>query len=694
MQFDDHRRRRVVAWVLVATALAVVCAPALGQISPGPMSAPHQSLEGATKCTTCHTLAVGAPRFKCLGCHGEIAARLRANRGFHARVVKIRSNEGSREQCVKCHTEHFGRQFYIIKWKTSAEEFDHREAGYTLQGKHARLACNRCHKPANISPEDRKLIRTRDPNRTYLGVSPACKTCHDDVHRGQFTAECSTCHINFDAWKPVAGFDHGKARFLLTGLHQRVACAHCHKAAPGADTLDAKPTIQFRGIAFSSCRDCHKDPHNGAFPGACESCHTTDGWKRVRMSSTFDHSKTPFPLAGKHSRVECFECHRSVNFKEPVAHERCADCHRKDPHRGQFQNQDCASCHNEQDFKPSLFDLSRHQKSTYPLEGKHTAVECAKCHTPAGAETQYRIAHGVCADCHRDAHGGQFASRADGGKCESCHNEHGFKPSSYTMREHRQTRFALEGGHAATVCSDCHKPDAGTFPAPPARFRFPDLDCTGCHADPHTGPSSVATKVTGNKADCKSCHTTRSWKQTSPFDHDRTGFTLSGAHRAVACSACHKVEGLGVARVVFAGAPRVCAGCHRDIHGGQFSRARAEEPRSSAAPSKAEARRGALRENTPAAGAADCQACHGLLAWKPTQFDHETNARFSLAGAHREVACSKCHVEREEIRGESVVIYSRTPSTCAACHADKQTAGLRGQVIATRYAGNRRLTLY
>ena len=57
---------------------------AWGQISPGTLSKAHKSLSGPTQCISCHVLAAGEAKFKCLGCHTEIRERLNAKRGLHA----------------------------------------------------------------------------------------------------------------------------------------------------------------------------------------------------------------------------------------------------------------------------------------------------------------------------------------------------------------------------------------------------------------------------------------------------------------------------------------------------------------------------------------------------------------------------------------------------------------------------------
>ena len=120
--------------VLVSLAsLAAYPPAAAAQISPGPLSRPHQSLNGSTNCASCHKFG-GQAALKCLECHTEIASRLSARRGLHA---TYNIPPGSSQECARCHSEHNGEDFPIIKWDTKT--FNHKETGYQLEGKHAGL---------------------------------------------------------------------------------------------------------------------------------------------------------------------------------------------------------------------------------------------------------------------------------------------------------------------------------------------------------------------------------------------------------------------------------------------------------------------------------------------------------------------------------------------------------------------------
>jgi hypothetical protein len=55
----------------------------------------------------------------------------------------------------------------------------------------------------------------------------------------------------------------------------------------------------------------------------------------------FDHSRTKFPLTGRHQRVDCEKCHTKTLEGNAST---CISCHKKDDvHRG--RRKDCARCH-------------------------------------------------------------------------------------------------------------------------------------------------------------------------------------------------------------------------------------------------------------------------------------------------------------------------------------------------------------
>jgi hypothetical protein len=331
------------------------------------------------------------------------------------------------------------------------------------------------------------------------------------------------------------------------------------------------------------------------------------------------------------------------------------DCHKPDPHQGQFRARaggaECASCHTVESFKTTTYTIKEHATSKYPLLGKHAQVECADCHKPAGTATKFKIAFAQCLDCHTDAHRGQFAAAPHQNRCEDCHSVQGFHPAKFSLTQHQTTKFALDGAHAAVACVDCHRPAVITGVST-AQYHFNDQTCTACHADPHDGQfraEMAKVRPDGKTAGCQACHTTQTWRNPSGFDHSKTEFPLTGAHRSVGCAECHTAaaaKGTKGKTSAFANAPKNCEGCHQDPHGGQFAAA--------------------------AGGPTTCAKCHATLRWTPSSFDHNRDAAFSLQGAHQKVACASCHQLRREINARPVLFYKPTPTACADCHTDQK----------------------
>jgi len=609
---------------------------AKAQVSPGPLARAHQSLSGPADCTKCHEVSVRSPEFRCLDCHKEIAAELAQHRGLHATYPQTGPRGSS---CVRCHSDHNGEDFAMVHWQPTSSGFDHAKTGYVLDGKHAGVGCRSCHTAQHISAESRSLLSSKDMNHTWMGLSTACATCHEDKHQGRFGTDCARCHSTA-AWSQTRvdteHFDHAKTAFPLTGKHRETACEKCH-------TPDDQGKPRWSGIAFAACSSCHVDPHKGQFRQGCDYCHSTSNWEHSRFQTMFDHAKTDYPLVGKHLTVACVDCHRNGDFRTPIPHAVCMDCH-KDPHGGQFaQRADggkCESCHTVQGFTPSTFTAADHAKTGFPLKAPHDRVQCASCHIPAGEQTRFRISFALCMDCHKDPHGGQFAAQPWANHCERCHTGATFKSSTMTLALHQKTRFPLTGSHIAVACDDCHKPMKG---ATVAQYHFEHLQCTTCHEDIHHGEFAqrmAAPGANGKPLGCEACHSTEEWKDLARFDHSSTSFALLGAHRAVACIDCHRPPAMErtMLQVRFADAPADCATCHENPHADQFG-----------------------------ARAMHCGTCHNSERWRPSIFDHDKTA-FSLKGAHQNVACAACHVNKRVVHGTVVLFYKPTPTACEACH--------------------------
>jgi hypothetical protein len=377
----------------------------------------------------------------CLDCHKEIAWQAQRDLGLHG--------QEKLKDCARCHPDHAGPDFELISWgRGGPEQFDHRRSGWPLEGRHAALKCRDCHKPELRKAPVAGMLQRKKPEDSWLGLERDCLSCHRDYHQETLDPDCRLCH-GLTRWTPTRQFDHGKSPFALDGKHADVACEKCHlipgRVSMTGDRGQAIP--RYKPVPHRECSDCHADPHRERLGPGCAGCHVVEGFEQVDRKA-FDHSKTRYPLLGRHAAVQCAECHdpdEAWGDKPPF--DRCGSCH-ADPHAGRAtlaaRQVDCAACHDEQRFKPATYTVTDHQSSAYPLEGKHAAVPCDKCHpkhpsTVPSVElglagVLIRPAHQECGACHQDAHADQLAGRPGGSACESCHHVNGWKPSTGGVR--------------------------------------------------------------------------------------------------------------------------------------------------------------------------------------------------------------------------------------------------------------------
>lgn len=295
----------------------------------------------------------------------------------------------------------------------------------------------------------------------------------------------------------------------------------------------------------------------------------------------------------------------------------CGHCH-DDPHSakdtataGQFM--DCGACHFTDHWSPPDFGLERHAALSFPLEGLHQAVPCGRCHVDAQLVGMPQ----ECAGCHLDRHRGILGDR-----CEECHAVTGFTPVPDFA--HTRTGFELEGRHASTACTDCHRGPNGQ-----KLRQGVGPTCDTCHEATHGDLGSA----------CESCHPLAggafaSARGKDVFDHRVTGFPLERRHTAQACGSCH-----------VKGQPRPdtrCSSCHVSPHMGQLG--------------------------------FQCQDCHTADRWTLARFDHDVTA-FPLRGSHFVATCASCHTGQR---------WVGLTTQCWDCHA-LDAARAPGNVDAHRF---------
>jgi hypothetical protein len=196
-------------------------------------------------------------------------------------------------------------------------------------------------------------------------------------------------------------------------------------------------------------------------------------------------------------------------------------------------------------------------------------------------------------------------------------------------------------------CNDCHID--GTK-------RLSNQKCLNCHDHKDLGARinknqgfHASSKVKGRPCwDCHLEHKGRSynimgWRvmpgREKGFDHAQTGWKLKDKHAVLDCAGCHKKRNKA-GRRIYLGESKLCGTCHRADQPHRFDR----------------------RHNMK------CERCHTEIAWKPQKrnmaFDHnkKSDAEFPQDGAHKDVACSKCHPKAE------FNLKMRTPDDCRNCH--------------------------
>lgn len=494
--------------------------------------------------------------------------------------------------------------------------------------------CTQCHDLGNKVPDSKCLdchSEIKALINTGLGyhsskevVNSECVKCHNDHHGLKFEM------IRID----IENFDHSLTGYNLIGKHKSVDCRQCHTA----ENIE-NPDLRFRNNTFlgltENCSSCHVDYHQETLGPDCASCHDENAF---RPAPYFDHDDTNFSLAGAHRSLECIDCHalstsNDMEFQKfsGISFQTCTACH-DDAHNGNLPG-NCTSCHNETSF--SSFPVKsrfNHNLTGFTLKGKHKSIDCFSCHSSNSSPMSvFQDKNGIeeesCISCHEDVHLGKF-----GNNCIQCHTEESFIGIKETSNfDHTLTDFPLEGKHNNVECKSCHISD---FISPLAFGQ-----CFECHEDFHEG----AFVKENSRKDCKDCHSLNEDFSYTTFtfeDHNKTKFTLEGAHLATPCFSCHLTED---EEWNFNSLGTTCVDCHENIH-----------------------------ENDLAAKYYidnDCSSCHITNDWGSNHFNHDLTS-WSLEGAHRTLDCGTCHLDQKENKF-SFKLYSQTISPeCSQCHFD------------------------
>ncbi|MBZ5573420.1 MAG: hypothetical protein LAO09_16250 [Acidobacteriia bacterium] len=492
--------------------------------------------------------------------------------------------------CQNCHT--------FSGWKPirNIPEFDHNQTRYPLRGMHQKVTCTECHtKPV------------------FTNVGTKCADCHADIHKRQFGANCEQCHT-VKGWQvSIQQIQQHQNRFPLIGAHAALDCDSCHKSAAAG---------QFQGLS-TQCYSCHArdfqrttgPSHASAgFPTGCDQCHNLDNWFGVK----FDHLKyTGFALTGMHATLDCMACHIGGKFKGTTAD--CVGCHLNDFRKTTNPNhvasnfpQTCQTCHSTSAWQPASFD---HNSVGFPLTGGHAGLQCTQCHVNGN----YNLTSNACSTCHMKDYNSTNNPNHVQAKfptnCQSCHNTTSWGNATFN---HTGTGFALTGAHATLPCTQCHVN---------GNYNLTSGACSTCHMKDYNGATDPNHVQAGFPTTCDSCHSTASWAGAK-FDHNGTGFALTGAHATLQCSQCH----INGNYKLNSGA---CVTCHlKDFNN-------TKNP-----------------NHVQAGFPQTCDMCHNTTAWIPSSFNHD-NTPFPLTGAHKTVPCASCHVNNN---------YTNIPTDCYSCH--------------------------
>jgi nitrate/TMAO reductase-like tetraheme cytochrome c subunit len=294
-------------------------------------------------------------------------------------------------------------------------------------------------------------------------------------------------------------------------------------------------------------------------PWFCNTCHEMNFNYKSWQSSTHGpkavcldcHSEPGLRgLVDNNIRgAEQFVAHISGNYEIPiqiknlVKNDQCLACHPEirdltdntiDAKHSLHMDKNvlCVDCHNHlvhnHSGQPRVMTLDQcdtcHKKHTnFELLGKHTAVNCEKCHQGdnyTGTDRNCEFCHKVPAN-----HSVEIAN-----DCDMCHNLTGWKPANFD-----HSKFPLIEKHQSLKCDQCHVDGI---------YKGIAAACVDCHEPPLSHA--------GMDIDCVQCHNIRGFKPAN-FKHKYVGEHVGrGAEHSLSCIRCHP-ESFKEA---------TCIGCH------------------------------------------------------------------------------------------------------------------------------------
>jgi hypothetical protein len=416
----------------------------------------------------------------------------------------------------------------------------------------------------------------------------------------------------------ISAIQQHNNRFPLLGAHAAATCDQCHVGAAAG---------VYTGLS-TQCASCHIRDYQRATPNhvtsklptTCQDCHGINTW----LGARFNHAQfTGFALTGAHATAACLQCHRNNNFALTSA--ACINCHLTDfdtttspPHRSAGFPLDCTLCHGTAALNWTTATNFDHGTTGFALTGAHTTVECARCHT----NNNFKLTSGACINCHladfSNTRNPPHKTAGFAQDCSLCHTTANWSGATFN---HATTGFTLVGVHATQQCATCHVNN---------NFNLTSTACINCHLTEFNAANNPPHRAAGFPQDCTVCHGTAivNWMSAPTFNHNSTGFTLTGAHTNLLCAQCH-------ANNNFSLTSGACINCHLT----DFNNT--NNP-----------------PHKPAGFPQDCSGCHTTINWNGAVFNHTTTG-FALTGTHTNLACSGCHTNGN---------FSLTSGACINCH--------------------------
>jgi len=602
---------------------------------------------------------------ECYDCHSD----------NYAHTTKPNHVQGNySKNCTDCHSMN------SFSWSGAGINHDF----FPLSGGHSNVDCSSCHTSGSFSKIPAECDACHLPD-----YAAASNPNHASL---SFPTNCIDCHTLDPGWKPADYKNHDTQSFpIYSGKHKGEwnNCSDCHKNAGN--------------YSLFTCIDCHDhnqpemDSKHNDVSGyaynsiACFGCHPTGSGE-----GSFDHNAAGFPLTAGHASVDCSKCHTNgFSGTSPV----CAGCHTTNynqstnpDHTGLGISTDCAACHTtNSDWQPAAFAT---HDTYYKLEGAHLPIanDCATCHNG-----NYVNSPNICFGCHTDDYtqsnnpshsAAQFPTT-----CADCHSQSAWAPATFN---HDGEYFPIYSGkHKGewTNCNECHT----------TASNYALYSCIDCHEHNQASMNNKHQGVGGyvyNSIACFNCHPTGSAEGS--FDHNTSGFPLTGGHAISDCVSCHASGYVNTSNVCSSchinnynqttnpnhtalSISNDCAACHTTnpgwnpatfaTHNNYYVLAGAHvgiandcatchqgnyvNPANTCFGCHASDYNQTTNPNhTASQFATTCETCHSQTAWVPSTFNH--NNIYPLIGAHAAIAgnCNLCHSNG----------YTNTPNTCAGCH--------------------------